>query len=68
MTANRYRAGQPAELNIDFAGDEPEDVETVDQWGRDALAIVGIVAFWALIAISAFISLIAAFVGYWSMK
>lgn len=62
---NRYRAGQPCtpQMPIDFAGDEPEDVETVDQFGADVLAVLG----WFVLTIFALL-LIAVVAGYWSMS
>lgn len=59
MTTNRYRAGQPCIQPIEFAGDEPEDVETVYQFEADVLWVVVTVLVLFLIAVVA---------GYWSMK
>lgn len=60
---NRYRAGQPAELNIDFAGDEPEDAEDLEQMSADVLAIT---AWFFIVMLALF--LIAVVAGYWSMS
>lgn len=60
---NRYRAGQPCIQPIEFAGDEPEDVETVYQFEADVLSVVGWVVVTALV-----LFLIAVVAGYWSMK
>lgn len=60
---NRYRAGQPAELNIDFASDEPEDAEDLEQMSADVLAIT---AWFFIVMLALF--LIAVVAGYWSMK
>jgi len=62
---NRYRAGQPCipQMPIDFAGDEPEDAEDLEQMSADVLAIT---AWFFLIPLVVF--LIAVVALFWSMK
>jgi len=60
---NRYRAGQPAELNIDFAGDEPEDAEDLEQMSADVLAITA--CFFVVMLV---LFIVAVFAGYWSLS
>lgn len=60
---NRYRAGQPCIQPIEFAGDEPDDAEDLEQMSADVLAVT---AWFFIVMLALF--LIAVVAGYWSMK
>lgn len=64
MTRPHARAGQPYDYPIDFAGDEPEDVETVDQFASDVMAVTTAAILVPLVLFV--IVSIAMFIGYWS--
>lgn len=63
MTPNRYRAGRPCIQPIEFAGDEPEDAEDLEQMSADVLAVT---AWFFIVMLALF--LIAVVAGYWSMS
>lgn len=62
MNRPHARAGQPYDYPIDFAGDEPKDVEDMEQISGDILAC----AAWFFVVMLA-LFLIFAITGYWSM-